>query len=222
MPSEPHLTDPDGDPVADEIGRAFERALADPPPDLDDDYGAENIWWSLGLPGGGGVNMRATMSDGPGSTWVITDVYVHAPEITATMLQNIPVSKLDLLMNLIGNFDADTIGEAANESWKQSVLANPDNEPSLAELRGRAADAPASLPEPAVAERPRLTRPDGTDPDSFYALVAAAYREYAPQTRAPALKIAEEAGVPVGTVRGWIREARRRGKLPAGTRGKVG
>jgi hypothetical protein len=72
------------------------------------------------------------------------------------------------------------------------------------------------------SQPPRGTRPDGTDPDGFSAKVAAAYREYAPQTRAPALKIADEAGVPVATVRSWIREARRRGKLPQGRKGRAG
>lgn len=71
-------------------------------------------------------------------------------------------------------------------------------------------------------QRKRLTRPDGADPDEFYPLVARAYFEYAPKTRAPAKEIAAEAGVPVATAHRWIREARRRGFLPPARKGKAG
>lgn len=70
--------------------------------------------------------------------------------------------------------------------------------------------------------RRQLTRPDGTDPDAFYELVAQAYREALTTTSAPALAMAEEAGVPVGTAHRWIREARRRSFLPPARRGRVG
>jgi hypothetical protein len=41
-------------------------------------------------------------------------------------------------------------------------------------------------------------------------------------THHPAKAMAEHSHVPVSTVRGWIREARLRGKLPPGTRGRAG
>lgn len=65
-------------------------------------------------------------------------------------------------------------------------------------------------------------RPGGMDPELFYQLVAAAYNEYVRETRAAGARIAEEAGVPVTTAHRWIREARRRGFLPLGQRGKTG
>jgi hypothetical protein len=38
-----------------------------------------------------------------------------------------------------------------------------------------------------------LRRPDRSDPDAFYALVASAYGQYAEESKAPAKAIAEEA-----------------------------
>lgn len=67
-----------------------------------------------------------------------------------------------------------------------------------------------------------LRRPDGSDPDTFYKLVGDHYRWHAAVTAKPAARIAADAGVPVTTVHRWIREARRRGHLPPGRKGKAG
>jgi len=66
-----------------------------------------------------------------------------------------------------------------------------------------------------------LTRPDGRDPDGFYQTVAEHYRWHVAQSPAPAVHMALEAGVPVTTVHRWVREARLRGMLPPGIRGKA-
>lgn len=176
------------------------------------------MWISLNRPNGG-VHLRVTYDDD--DRWIVTDVYAHGPQLTASDLQGAPLTQLDLTMNLVGNFDPFSTAEAFEEMG-QKILVDPDTEPTLAELRSFAEDAPADLPVIKQAERPALTRPDGTDPDGFAQRVADAYREYVMQTRSPALKIAEEAGVPVATVRSWIREARRRGKLPEGRKGRAG
>lgn len=159
-------------------------------------------WWSLNRPEGGGTHMKAVEENG---RWVITDVYVHGHGVTMADLQGVPLRQLDRITNM-GSPDG----------------APGTSDPSLAELRKLAAGAPSELPAPPVSDRPRLTRPDGTDPDGFYARVAEAYREYGSRTNAPAIEIAEEAGVPVATARTWIREARRRGKLPEGRKGRAG
>jgi hypothetical protein len=229
---EPQLRDLDGNPVKldSEAARAFTEAMNagdfEPSPPL-------GLWWSLSRPDGGGVHMRVSEDD---NRWFITDVYIHGPRLTATDLQSVPLTVLDLIMNLVGHWDgggimdpsliADAMNEQAGKAgWGPGVMY-PDGditpEPTLAELRDLARDAPDELHAPPTAERPRLTRPDGTDPDGFSSRVADAYREYATQTRAPAIRIAEEAGVPVATARSWIREARRRGKLPQGRKGKAG
>lgn len=243
-PDRPRLTDTDGTPIKidDSVQRAFAEAMdarrnepyEEPPP--------VSLWWSLSRPDGGGMHIKVTAVDF--DRWVITDVYVHGQALTATDLQAVPLTRLDLIMNLLGYWrdddrgktgsimDGDVIADVTNELASKAgygpavTFHDPEErgteDPELADLRHLAEDAPPELPDLPAVERPRLTRPDGTDPDGFAARVAAAYREYAPQTRAPALKIAEEAGVPVATVRSWIREARRRGKLPQGHKGKAG
>jgi hypothetical protein len=58
--------------------------------------------------------------------------------------------------------------------------------------------------------------------DNFYEAVAATYSALAALSSRPAAEIAEANGEPVSTVHSWIRQARRRGYLPAGRQGKAG
>lgn len=67
-----------------------------------------------------------------------------------------------------------------------------------------------------------LVRRRGDDPEEFAERVAEYYRWFATFSNKPAKIIADHSGVPVGTVRGWIREARLRGKLSPGTQGRAG
>lgn len=71
-------------------------------------------------------------------------------------------------------------------------------------------------------KRPPLSRPDGADPDDFYRRVADAYHDVLQRSGRVAPALAEEAGVPVATVRRWIQESRRRGFLPPARRGRAG
>ena len=180
-------------------------------------------WISVGSPPGGGTSLRVTRKDG---RWVVSEVYVHADEITSRELQAVPVTFLGLAMNLMET-DLSTLDVAMRYSGSLPMLDATNGEPSLAELRRKAEGAPAEIHvgpfEIGTESRPRLTRPDGSDTDGFYSQVAKAYREYVLQgQRAPAAAIAREAVVPVGTARRWINEARRYGKLPAGRKGKAG
>lgn len=59
-------------------------------------------------------------------------------------------------------------------------------------------------------------------PGEFAGRVALYYGIFGQLSPYPAKAIAEHSRVPVGTVRSWIREARMRGKLPPGTRGRAG
>lgn len=70
--------------------------------------------------------------------------------------------------------------------------------------------------------RAPLQRPDGLDPNFFYRQVAEAYTDTLRRTSSIAPALAEEAGVPVATVRRWIQEARRRGFLAPARRGRAG
>ena len=69
-----------------------------------------------------------------------------------------------------------------------------------------------------------LQRPDNDQrsPEEFYREVARQYQAAVRVTSKPAALLAEPAGVPVTTVHRWVREARRRGFLPTGRKGKAG
>lgn len=59
-------------------------------------------------------------------------------------------------------------------------------------------------------------------PDTFYDAVAAAYRMLVGTSSRPIGDLAEANDVPVTTAQRWVKEARRRGKLPPGRSGKAG
>jgi hypothetical protein len=70
-----------------------------------------------------------------------------------------------------------------------------------------------------VAPSMKLTVPDDRRrPDSFYADVAELYQWLSSRTGRPAQEIASANGVPMTTVHGWVKEARRRGLMPRGQR----
>lgn len=69
----------------------------------------------------------------------------------------------------------------------------------------------------------RLKVPKGTGkkPDEFYRQVAAAYEYLSESTRAPAAEIARRNRVEPSTAHRWIREAKARGMLARGQKGKA-
>lgn len=67
-----------------------------------------------------------------------------------------------------------------------------------------------------------LVREQHRSPEAFAKMVALYYNMFSAKHASPAKAISEHANVPVGTVRWWIREARRLGTLPPGRQGKVG
>ncbi|MCW2888308.1 MAG: hypothetical protein JWL58_5170 [Streptosporangiaceae bacterium] len=78
------------------------------------------------------------------------------------------------------------------------------------------------IPEPPKRRAPRLKIkiPEGPHrkPDSFYEQIAERFAYLAAVSSRPAQDLAEANDVPVTTVHGWVREARRRGLLPASER----
>jgi hypothetical protein len=90
-----------------------------------------------------------------------------------------------------------------------------DDETTIGDLRRRSTGSLKGR------RRRALGRPDGKDPDRFYRRFAEAYRSAATESNKPAVVIAEENGVPVETVRRWTKEARRRGHLARGTKGRA-
>jgi hypothetical protein len=90
----------------------------------------------------------------------------------------------------------------------------PEAQAEMEELHRRAA---LSSPLP----REPLGPPANGLTDDFLRSVAAGYQEHTARTHKPNIALAEESGVPVGTVRRWVVEARRRGFLPPGERGRA-
>ncbi|SDJ94175.1 hypothetical protein [Nonomuraea jiangxiensis] len=92
---------------------------------------------------------------------------------------------------------------------------------------GRLANLPGLIAtgmprEQFLRELAPLARRKEEDPDEFSQRVAWYYRAFSALSPRPAKDIADHSHVPVATVRGWIREARLRGKLPPGKKGKAG
>jgi hypothetical protein len=118
-----------------------------------------------------------------------------------------------------------TAANGRHRRWILERLAErSDTDGTAAELL--AAEMPEAAEDLARVRNPtmRLRIPGGgKKPDKFYAQVAAAYRWLAENgSRRPALDIAERNGVAVTTVHRWIAEARRRGILEPGVRGRAG
>ncbi len=114
--------------------------------------------------------MRLTLED----RWKITDVYVHGRDLGATDLQAVPLTELDLIVNLTDEFDGfdpHTIAEAYNEmaseqGWGPAVLyVDPDSGEDDDLRRPAPRDrrqCPGYTPLRRHAPSARLTRPDGT------------------------------------------------------------
>lgn len=174
-------------------------------------------WVSLPGPDGVGVHARLRYR---GRRVVVTDLYVHGTEITAQTTRALPMRRIEAMANTPA---------LARESHKDDrVLVGPlvalmargvGKDVPMSELRERVPTAP---PKKRARRRKPLRRPDGTDPQAFSQQVAEAYNEAVLSTSKPAKVLAEEAGVPVGTVHRWIREARQRGYLPPARRGRAG
>lgn len=73
-----------------------------------------------------------------------------------------------------------------------------------------------------LVEGEPLRRWKGESAPDFYERVARTYGRYMRVSRSPAAEIAKASGVPVRTVHGWIREARKIGALPPGRQGAAG
>ncbi|MGX5653649.1 hypothetical protein ACWKWC_02635 [Geodermatophilus nigrescens] len=76
-------------------------------------------------------------------------------------------------------------------------------------------------PHPYASPKITVEVPEGRGrPDEFYEAVARAYGYLNAVSTRPASEMAEANDVPVSTIHGWVKEARRRGFLPAGERSK--
>jgi hypothetical protein len=119
---------------------------------------------------------------------------------------------------------------AANSRLRRGVSPQPGSFPYVNKVMDTAAPTEALILPwmgfpgwQSEAETPYLAVavPDETKkPDSFYAEVADRYLWLASKVNRPAEELAKANGVPATTVHRWIKEARRRGLLPPGQRGR--
>lgn len=149
--------------------------------------------------------------------WVADGLYLHGAVLTPAMLRAISLPRMESRRN------------APKVTPEKPVVS--DEERTVGSLRHTAAwmarlgarmDAQIAVNRKDGGLPPYIGRPNGSNPEAFYQRVAGAYLHYAEQTKAPAKAIADEAQVPVTTVHRWVREARQRGFLPQGRKGKAG
>jgi hypothetical protein len=150
----------------------------------------------------------------PGGRLVIRELYLSADNDLGT-------ERLD--SDQLRRLSLARIESRVNQS-KELVLKQLDEEPGPKEPRGPTEYSPmvrgsATVRVHGEGLAPPHPRPK---PDSFYQEVARDYLEAASVSARPAVNLAKGAGVPVTTVHGWVKEARRRGFLPPGQKGRRG
>jgi hypothetical protein len=178
-------------------------------------------WLSALLEDGTEVHVRVGWSGGfgPDAHMVVTDVLIRAQEVTTDTLRSThPMRLIAGVVHIEGESEiaqAARSGTIAPQMLVSAIAQDPkdDDDLTLGQLRDRAIAQRKTKPR-----RP-LGRPEG-DP-TFYARVAVAYRSASSESGRPALTLAEENDVPPNTVRRWIQEARRRGHLEPGRKGRA-
>jgi hypothetical protein len=165
-----------------------------------DDQHPEPVW----------VRVQQTL----GGRLVIRELYLSADNdlgterIDSDQLRRLSLARIEAMLN----------------GSKDLVLKGLDEEPGPKEPHGPVERTPMVRTETSVSvvgEKlgPPHPRPR---PDSFYQDVASEYLLAASVSGRPAVVLAKGAGVPVSTVHGWVKEARRRGFLPPGQKGRRG
>jgi hypothetical protein len=140
------------------------------------------------------------------------------PNLTGSTLRNVPLGSIEAWGNGRGR-------EALIESIADTgAKVDKETDRWLRTVGGGERELMVQVSSPLRRGPLRLRVPDGPKrPDAFYAKVAKMYSALtASGSHRPAAEIAEANGIPVTTVRRWIKEARRRKLLPRGSKGKAG
>jgi hypothetical protein len=179
------------------------------------------ILWNRSRPGTtDGLMVYAQLyADNPGERGHIGHMVIMGRDLSSDAVRNIPVGRLETLANTNPDFKPHVPGVDDSGKMWQAVRAVQIE--ANRQLLNKARRKASREPEPSQPRTP-LERPDRSNPDEFYSRVADAYREVVKDTSKPAVVLAKEADVPVGTVHRWILEARRRGFLPTARQGRVG
>jgi hypothetical protein len=133
--------------------------------------------------------------------WVVDEIRYALPRITARHLRDLPIGKIEVWVN-----------ELTHQG--------------LVDVRAPKLSDAVQFGEP---EAGTLTWVDALPPagkrvkgDEFYRRIGEIYGKAAHESTRPAVELAKVWEVPVTTVHRWIREARRRGHLPAAEPGRRG
>lgn len=142
--------------------------------------------------------------------WHVSELYFDGQgrPLTGAMLRRVPLAQIEAFVQE----DRDDL----------AALVEGDRRPAVDLSALAARNVPRSGTAPAPPEPPPpLSRPVDGITDDFLRQVARAY-SFAAREGRPAPTLAEQAGVPVQTVRRWIYQARKRGIIPPGRPGVAG
>jgi hypothetical protein len=182
--------------------------------------------------------MDAWLTDserGPVLVWLVEDAGITADALCAISGQGriyFPAMTITGISEDVSSSDqlravpVTSMLTAANGRFRRDILAmfaahGDETAAALLEGAPKAEEAPARTRAPVMRFR---MIPAGRKPDRFYESVATAYEYLVTEkgSRRPALELAERNDVPVTTVHRWITEARRRGLLGPGVKGRAG
>jgi hypothetical protein len=172
---------------------------------------------------------------------VVRELYIAGEDrLSPATMRRLPLGDMEMLANepgmrrliveRLGEPGADlrrlaahhgtTFGPGAEHwvarSFAAQIKGSGEPQPSMPR---RAPWRPQTVTGPDV----KLTVPSTVPyPDDFYRAVADAYRFLALRSPRPAVELADANGVPPSTTRRWVKEARRRGVLAPGQKGRRG
>jgi hypothetical protein len=139
------------------------------------------------------------------------ELRVDGPLLDSNTLRRLPLAFMETFANTVWRTDLQDMLDVAPEGDLHDRNYMP---PQFSE--------PGSIRRSIVRKTARLKIPDGAKPDSFYRQVAKTYSHLARGSNRPAADLAEANDVPVTTTHRWVKEARRRGFLPPGRKGRRG
>jgi len=171
--------------------------------------------WTFQVGGGGwmlGSNdqtdrVQVRFAKNEAGRWEPVELRMDADRpLDSTMLRRVPLASMESAANGVGrqNLEDRLHWDEPPQNWRP---------PSL---------QPGQLWLPKAPRLRAKVRPGAKKNDAFYRQVAASYSARAARSSRPAVEMANANGVPVTTVHRWVKEARRRGFLPPGQKGRRG
>ena len=139
------------------------------------------------------------------------ELRLDGPLLDSNTLRRLPLAFMETFANTVWRGEITDLLDKAPEGDLHDRSYMP---PQFSE--------PHSIRRNLARKTARLKIPDGAKPDSFYQQVAKTYSHLARGSNRPAAELAEANEVPVTTAHRWVKEARRRGFLPPGRKGRRG